>query len=157
LQLGQHGETARNMKSANHDRHPRRPQRTRNVQGARKLVGLDPDEGNHAEAAMAAELCEKRAGLYAFANLIDHAHVDLDVRSKSFAQTRVPREAVDDGEAVGGNERASPTDHIAVVVIVRRLAILNLAAKTGQVVTGTGRGTPAIGLTKGSVRDWGSI
>ena len=109
------------METADGDRDSGLPERSRDVEGARILVRLDADERDQPEIAVTSKTGEKRGYVDARVRLVDHLDVDGDVRPENLPLGAIGRNAVDGGERIRGDHRAPPADHVAVVVVMRRL------------------------------------
>ena len=119
-QFGKHGNAAGDMKSADHDGHALSPKRAREVEGAGKLVGLDPDQPDESPARRP-YATSRRAHVDNRVALVISLDCDVDVGAERALSGASGDEAIDAREAVGGNGRAAPLDDVAVVVVVRRL------------------------------------
>ncbi len=97
------------------------PERPRNVEGARILVRLDTDQRNHAETTVTPQTGDECRHIDAGVRLVDHLDVDVDVRTEDAPLRAIRRNAVDGGERIRRNHRAPPPDHVAIVVVMRRL------------------------------------
>ena len=117
----QHRQAARDVEAAHGDRDAGLAERPRDVEGARILVRLDADQRDKPEIAVPPKAGEQRRHVDAGVGLVDRLDVDGDVRPKDLPLGAVGRDAVDGGERIRRNHRAPPADHIAVVVVVRRL------------------------------------
>ena len=109
------------MKAAHGDLNAGIAERARNIERARILVRLHADQSEQAKIAVLAETAEQLRDIHPRMGLVDDVDVDGDVRPEHLALRGIARQPVDRGEGIGGDQRAPPADHIAVVVIVRRL------------------------------------
>ena len=119
-QLGKHRNAAGDVESADHHRHALRPELAGKIKGARKLIRLDPDEADKS-ASRRLDLARDRLDVDDRVALVAGVDVDVDVGAKSPLFPAGGQEPVDAGEAVRGDGGEAPLDHIAVVVIMRRL------------------------------------
>src|SRR6185312_9581389 len=79
LLLADHGETAGYMKPADRDRDSGRAQRARDVERARELVALDPDQEDEPEIVVPAKPPDDLGRPDARADLVGGVDVDLDI------------------------------------------------------------------------------
>src|SRR5579871_746284 len=107
------------MEAADRDRHARLAKRATDIERARKLIRLHPDQRDH---ALIRQNAPRNGG-----NVDDGVAlvVDLDlnihVGAKGARFRAFVKEAVDTRERVRGNGRATPLNDVAVVVVMRRL------------------------------------
>ncbi len=122
LQIGlgarQHRQQPGDMKAADHNRNARRPQRPRDIERARILVGLHADKPDHAEAVVAPDQVDDLFGLDAGVGLVDRGQINVDVGAEHTAGGRFRCQRIDAGERVRRDRRAAPLHHIAIVVVV---------------------------------------
>ena len=116
-QLRKHRYAARDMEPADHHGHVCRPELTRKIKGARKLVRLNSDEPNKS-AARRLYPPRRRPDVDERIALVTGFNLDVDVGAESLLLGAAGQEAVDAGKAVRGNGGEAPLDHIAVIVIV---------------------------------------
>ena len=109
------------MESADAHRQAGGQKRPREIDRARKLVGLNADEPDQRLAAGLADHPDDLPGPDPPVGLIIGVQANLDVLAQHFAPLRVLGEAVQAGECIGRDGRPDPLDRIAVVVVVRRL------------------------------------
>ena len=90
------------------------------IEGAGKLVRLDPDQP---DKSLAVSLYPSRHRLDVddLVALVIGLELDVDVGTESFLLGASGQKSVDAGEAVRGNGGEPPLDHVAVIIIVRRL------------------------------------
>ena len=118
-QFGQHGDASRDMEAADRDRHARFAKLAPDIERARKLIRLHPDQRDH---SLIGEDALRNAGdVDDGVALVVNLDLDLDVRAENMALRAFVKQAVDAGQAVRGDGRAPPLDDVAVIVIVRRL------------------------------------
>ena len=117
----QHRQAAGGVEAAEHYRDARLPERPRDVERARILVGLHAHQSQHPELAAALEAPDQLRDVHAGIGLVDHLDVELDVRSEHLPLRAIDREPVDRGERIGRDQRPPPADDVAVVVVMRRL------------------------------------
>ena len=96
------------MESADADRQSGRKERTREVDGAWKLVGLHADKTDQRLAARVADLSDDPLGLGPPVGLVIGMQADFDIGSKHVPAVRVLRQAVQACQRVGGNGRPVP-------------------------------------------------
>ncbi len=109
------------MEASDSDGDPSFAERSRDVESAGILVRLNADERNDPEIAITTKAGEESRHVDARIRLVDRLDVDGDVRSKNLPLRAIGRNSVKGGERIRGNHRAPPTDHVSVVVVVRRL------------------------------------
>ena len=109
------------MKASHNDGYPGVPERPRDIERAGVLVRLNADQPDKTEIAMRSQAGEKSWRVHSGVGLVDHRDVDGDVRPEHLPLGAIGRDAVYGGERIGRDHRAPPADHIAVVVVVRRL------------------------------------
>ena len=99
-----------------------RTERPRNIERARILVRLHADQRHQAEIAVARGSARSSAGMFdAGVGLVDDVDLDLDVGTEHAPLRAIRGNAVDRGERIRRDHRPPPADHVAVVVVVRRL------------------------------------
>src|SRR5271168_410664 len=108
------------MEAADHDRDVELAKGARQVEGAGKLVRLDPDQP---DKSLTVSLYSSRHRLDVddLVALVIGLELDVDVGTESFLLGASGQKPVDAGEAVRGNGGEPPLDHVAVIIIVRRL------------------------------------
>jgi hypothetical protein len=124
LQLGrwlrQHGQHAADMEPADDHGKPGRAELAGDIDRARELVGLHAHQAHKAAAGRvdprngARNVDDRVAFVIGF-------DVDLDIRAQRLLFAADRQDAAHAGQAVGGNGRAVPLDHVTLVVVVRRL------------------------------------
>ena len=119
-QLRKHRYAARDMESADHHGHARRAELAREIKSAWKLIRLNPDEPDKS-AARSLYPRGRRPHVDDRVALVIGFDLDIDVRAESLLLGADGQKPVDAGEAVRRDGGATPLDHIALVVIVRRL------------------------------------
>ena len=97
-----------------------RPELAGKIKSARKLIRLNPDEPDKS-AARRLDPPRDRPDVDDRVALVAGVDLDIDVRAKSPFFPAGGQKPVDAGEAVRGDGGEAPLDHIAVVIIVRRL------------------------------------
>ncbi len=122
------------MEAADDHRQLRRTELAGDVDGTGELVGLDPDEADETAACLLDPLDD--AGHVddgvAFVIGLD---VDVDIRPQGPGMGANLENAVNAGEAVGGDGRAHPLDDIAPLVIVRGLDEDDFEGALGHVLS----------------------
>ena len=119
-QLGQHRYAAGDMEPADHDRNVELAEGAREVERAGKLVRLDPDEADES-AAVGLDPLRHRLDVDDLVALVVGLELDVRVGAERFLLGASGQKSVDAGEAVRGDGGEPPLDHVAFVVIVRRL------------------------------------
>ena len=119
--IRQHRETAAHMKAADANRNACGAERPRNVNGARKLIGLNADQADECATAAGADLPNDLLGTNSRIRFIPRGNLDLDVIAQRATFRTVERQSVDRRKRVGRDRGARPLDDIALVIIVRRL------------------------------------
>src|SRR6478735_1934707 len=109
------------MKAADHHRHAIGTERAGDIERARVLIRLHPDDADQAESVVTPKQGAQLLDLDAGVDLVDDRDVDRGVGPEHGAEPRIPSEAVQHGERVRRNERPHPLDDIAIVVVMRRL------------------------------------
>ena len=108
------------MKTAHDDRYAERPELPAEIERARKLVGLNADQTDHAAAGGANALGDG-ADIYGGVALVAGLDLDADVGTEHVRLRAILDQRIDAGETVRGNVGAPPLNDIAVIVIMRRL------------------------------------
>ena len=106
------------MKPAHHDGQSGLAERPGNIERARILVRLHPNQGYEPEIAVALELFQQPGNVDAGVGLVDCDDVDGDAGSKHLARRAVAGDAVDSGQRVRRDHRSPPANDIAVIVVV---------------------------------------
>src|ERR1019366_3919281 len=119
--IGQHGQAAGNVKTADADLHPSRAQAARDIHGARILVALHSHERDHATAAAPRDPPRNTLRMDARIGLVDGGDVDDDVVAEDAALVAVQSQAIQHRQSIGRNRRAQPLNDVSVIVVVRRL------------------------------------
>ena len=109
------------MKAANRNWNPGRPQRTRQIECARILIGLHADKRHQAEIAVTLKSLYQFLNFDSLAEFVDCFEVDINVRTEHLALDAFERNAVDRGQRVRGDNRTPPADHVAIFAVMRRL------------------------------------
>ena len=119
-QLRQHRYAAGDMEPADDDRNIELAERAREIERAGKLVRLDPDEPDES-AAVGLDALRHRLDVDDLVALVIGFELDVDVGAERLFLGASGQKPVDAGEAVRRDGGEPPLDHVAVVVIVRRL------------------------------------
>jgi hypothetical protein len=98
--LLQHGQAAGDMETAHHDLHARLAERTRDVDGAGKLVRLHPDNPDQAQAAVILDAAHNVLRAHAGVGLVHGIDVDGQVGAEQLPLSSAIGEAKDGGERV---------------------------------------------------------
>ncbi len=138
-QLRQHGDAAGDMKAADAHRQTGGEERLRQIDRARKLVGLHADQADQRAAAFAADHADDLVGADAPVGLVVGVQPDVDARPQHFAARGVFGQRIQAGQRVGRDRRAQPLDRIAVVVVMRRLDHHEVKDAAVAVVSGWGK------------------
>jgi len=120
-QLGQHCEAPRDVEAADADRNPFGAELPGDVEGARVLVRLHPDDADQDLPAAALEIANDAGGKHAPIRFVVGLDGEVDAGTEHLALLRVLGEAVHAGERVGRQRRAIPLNGIAAVVVMGRL------------------------------------
>ncbi len=120
-QRRQHRDAAAGVKAADHDRHPALAELHREVDRPGELVALHADQQHDAALAGPRERRDDAFGPDPGVRLVVRRDGDLHVRSEHAALGAVRRESVHRRHRVRRDGGAHPLDHVAVVVVVRRL------------------------------------
>ena len=116
----QHGEAAADMEAAHYHRHAERAKFPGEIERARKLVRLHPDQPHHAGPGFA-DAPGDAPDIDEVVAFIEGFDLDIGVGTERLGVGAMLDQRIDAGEAVGGNVRAPPLDDIAVGVVMRRL------------------------------------
>ena len=100
---------------------PASRKRSRDVEGTGILVRLDADERDKTEISVTSKAGDEPLDVHARVGLVHHLDVDGNVRSQDLPLGAIGRNAVHGRERVRRNHRTPPADHVAVVVVMRRL------------------------------------
>src|SRR5580704_8101685 len=109
------------MKPADADRQAGGTERLRQIDGARELVGLDPDEAYQGTTAGLPDAADDPLGPHAPDGLVIGLDADLDLVAKHMPAPGVLGETAQTGERIRRDRRPEPLDRITVVVVMRRL------------------------------------
>ena len=118
-QFGQHGDAARDMETADGDRHALLAKLAADIERAGKLIRLDADQGDH--SAVGKNALRNRGKIDDGVALVVDLELDIDVGAENARFGAFQQQAIDAGQAVRWDRRATPLDDIAVVVVMRRL------------------------------------
>ena len=120
-QLVEHRQAAGDVEAAHRHRHAGLAELARDVHGARKLVRLHADQAHQPEIAVVAEPPDQLVEGDQRVHLVVGVQHQFDLVPEHVPLRQVERQAVDGGERVRRDPGLPPLDHVAVVVIVRRL------------------------------------
>src|SRR6266567_1946403 len=109
------------MEAADTDLHTGGKERPGDIDGARKLVRLHPDEPDQGAAAGLADRPDDTLRTHPPVRLVIRVQEYLCISTNDLAPLGIFREAVQAGQGIGGNGGTKPLDRVAVVVIVRWL------------------------------------
>ena len=109
------------MKAAHHHRQTVGAELPTEIERARKLIGLNTDQSDHAAAAACANAPRNASNIDHGVALVTSFDLDVDVRPERAVTRAFLDQAVDAGQAVGRQRRAPPLNDIAVLVVMRRL------------------------------------
>ena len=109
------------MKSADAYRETGLEKQSCQIDGSRKLIGLDADQADQRAPPGAADLPDHAVGANPAIGLVIGVDADLDIGAEHSAALRVLGEAVQRGQRVGRDGRPEPLDRVAVIVVMRRL------------------------------------
>ena len=118
-QFGQHRDAARDMEAADGDRHAPLAKLTPDVERARKLIRLHPDQRDH--SLVGEDALRNGGNVDDGVALVVDLDLDIDVGAENTGFGAFGEQAIDAGQAVRGDRRAPPLDDIAVGVVMRRL------------------------------------
>ena len=119
-QLGQHRQAAGDMKPADRHLHPGGAELPRELDRARELVRLHPDQADQpgiGRGDAAGDLLYRDDGVA----LVIGVDVDLDIGAEHPAGGDVLGQRIKAGERIRRDPRPHPLDDVAVVVVMRRL------------------------------------
>ena len=116
----QHREAAAHVKAADHHGNPGGAEFTGDIERAGKLIGLHADETDEAGFGIA-DLANGALDVDDGVALVIGLDVDIDVVTERLRSRTFGHQPIHAGEAVRGNERPPPLDHVAVGVVMRRL------------------------------------
>ena len=117
----QHGEAARDMKTADTDPDTGGSQRPGHIHGVRELVRLNADEADHAATAIGLNLSNDFLRLNTGVGFIGGPDDDIDVGSEKPPVDGIGEQPVERRQRVRRYGRAKLLDDIAVIVVMRRL------------------------------------
>ena len=90
------------------------------IQGARKLIGLDADQGNEAAAPFLLYPLNDMVRADSTVGLIKGVEAQRNRRAQDLPSSGVFRQTVQTGQGIGRQGRSQPLNGIAIVVVVRR-------------------------------------
>ena len=108
------------MEPANDDRHAGGAQCPRKIERARILVRLHPDQPDETTVGCA-DLPDRVFDVDDGVALVERVDFDIDIGPKHAPGGAFGKQPVNAREAVGGNGRAPPLDHVTVGIVMRRL------------------------------------
>jgi hypothetical protein len=133
----EHAHRPGDMEPPNPDLNPALAQRLCQIERVRELIRLHADHHHHPGVRFL-DHASQAFGTDARVRFVKWVNLDLDVVAEHVPLRAVARQAKDRRERVRRNGRAEPLDHIAVVVVMRRLD--ENQAKTLRSARGCGRG-----------------
>ena len=86
--LRQHREAAGDMKPTDGDLHASGAKSPRQIDGARKLIGLDADQANQAAPAAGGDLAGDSLGANSRVGLVDDRNLDFDIGAEDLSRSR---------------------------------------------------------------------
>ena len=92
----------------------------RQIDGARKLIGLDADQANQAAPAAGGDLTGDSLRANSRVGLVYDRNLDFDIGAEDSSVPAVFRQSVHHGERIGGDRGAEPLNDISIVVVMRR-------------------------------------
>jgi hypothetical protein len=95
-----------------------RAERTRDVERAGILVGLNADQRDQAETGMLPKSGQQRWHVDPRVRLIDYGDVDGDIGTEDQPLRAIRRDAVDRCQRIRRDHRPPPADHVSVVVVM---------------------------------------
>jgi hypothetical protein len=120
-QVGEHRDTAADVKPANRNLDTGGAQRARNVQGARELVGLYANQADQPLVVVALEAADDSPATNHRVGFVQRFDTNLDIGAEHPPLARVKHQSVQTRQRVGGDEAAPPLDNVALVIVVRGL------------------------------------
>ena len=155
----QHGDAAGHVEAADHHREAVGAEPAGEIERARKLVRLHADQADHAGAGVT-DAFGHALDIDDSVALVASLDLDRDIGAERALLRALFDQAMDAGEAVGGQCRAQPLDDVAIRVVMRRLdqndakalgrACVHASSPKGT-HTGTPRAPAALRRTKGQV------
>ncbi len=133
----EHAHRPGDMETADPDLNAALAQRLREVERVRELIRLHADHHHHARAGLfdhARQALRTDAGV----RLVKRMDLQFDIIAEDVALGAIASQAKDCRQRIGRNRGTKPLDHVAVVVIVRRLD--ENEAKTLHSARGCSRG-----------------
>ena len=118
--LRQHREAAAEVEAAHDDRHAERAKFPAEIKRSWKLIGLHPNQADHARAGFANALGDG-AHIHEVVALIEGFDLDLDIGTEHALLRAVLYQRIDAGETIGRDVRAAPLNDVTVGVVMRRL------------------------------------
>ena len=120
-QLRQHRQAAGDVEAADADGDAGLAQRAREIDRARELVRLHADEADQAVPAVALDLPDDGIRIDAGVGFVVGREDDLHVLAQHLPPGAILGQAVQGCQAVGRHDRPEPADHVAVIIVMRRL------------------------------------
>jgi hypothetical protein len=117
----QHRQTTGDVESAHDYRPSCGTERTRQIDGTRKLVRLHADKRDQRPAARPPDIADDAVRADTPIGLVKCVQPKFDIRAEHQAPPCIFSQSVQAGECVRRNGRSNPLDRITVVVVVRWL------------------------------------
>ena len=107
------------MEAAHANRNPGRTKPPRQIHRARILIRLHANQRHQRFAA--AQFADQPIDPHPRVGLIDRSNLDIDVRAQRLPLLAIERKAVKHGQRIRRHGGPEPLNHVAVVIVVRRL------------------------------------
>ena len=107
------------MKAAHRHRNTGPSKWPRNIQSARILIGLDAHQSDQSKIVILPEVLKERRNIDPGVGLIDHCHIDVDIRPQHLALGAIDGNTIDGRKRVGRYHRPPPANDISVIIVMR--------------------------------------
>ena len=118
--FGEHGQRAADVKAADAHGNAGRPEGPGYINGARKLVGLDADQGNQAFAVAGLDFANDALRLDTGVDFVERRDPDVHMFAQNAPLGAIKGDSVKHPQGVRRDIGANPLDDVAVVIVMGR-------------------------------------